>query len=171
MRSIIRHLLIFFFFFLIWVESIHKIQLRTIPLLIQVTCCYCIMTDSVIPNILASAAAGILSRCLTHPLDTAKSRLQAIGHQHVYTGPFDVLRKTYRAEGVQGLYRGFGAVIVGGTPGTIIYLCSYDIFKDKISKCSQDDGFPNQDEGESFIVHSASGLLAEGKHLNVPPFL
>jgi hypothetical protein len=74
-------------------------------------------------------------RCLTHPLDTAKARLQALSAaQYNYRGPVDVLRQTFHKEGIRGLYRGFGGVIVGGTPGTILYLCSYDICKERLSQ-------------------------------------
>ena len=46
---------------------------------------------------------------------------------------------------------------MGGTPGTILYLCSYDIFKDWFSK-----KFDNEENGsESFTVHFLSGILAE----------
>jgi len=75
-------------------------------------------------NALGSATAGIMSRLLTHPLDTAKARLQAPVSVNVrYRGPIDALYRTFRKEGIKGLYRGFGAIVVGGTPGTMIYLC------------------------------------------------
>ena len=45
-----------------------------------------------------------------------------------------------------GLYRGFGAVVVGGTPGTVIYLCSYEWFKG---------------DSDDFLVHFGAGMLAE----------
>jgi hypothetical protein len=84
--------------------------------------------QTIVSNALGSASAGIVCRCLTHPLDTAKARLQALSAaQYNYRGPADILRQTFHKEGIRGLYRGFGAVIVGGTPGTILYLCSYDI--------------------------------------------
>lgn len=41
----------------------------------------------------------------------AKARLQAGGR---YTGTFDVLFRTVRTEGFSTLYRGFGAILVGG---------------------------------------------------------
>lgn len=119
-------------------------------------------SSMLIPNMLGSATAGIISRLFTHPLDTAKSRLQAIyidapstttsnNHSKTgsaktspffraatstnpYRGPLDVLVQTFRTEGISGLYRGFGAVIVGGTPGTVLYLCSYDIAKKQIGE-------------------------------------
>ena len=86
-------------------------------------------------NALGSSAAGIISRCLTHPLDTIKARLQApsSSSSSSYKGPWNVLTTTIRTEGISGLYRGFGAVVMGGTPGTIVYLCSYDLLKSKLS--------------------------------------
>lgn len=126
---------------------------------------------SIVSNALGSAAAGIVGRLLTHPLDTGKARLQSHVGGHSYSGVFDVLYRTARQEGIRGLYRGFGAVIVGGTPGTIIYLCSYDIFKERLSSLtssspsitsSQSDGSSSNNNNEAtFLVHFASGILAE----------
>jgi hypothetical protein len=117
---------------------------------------------SVVSNVLGSAAAGIVGRIVTHPLDTAKARLQSLSGAS-YRGPADALVKTFRSEGIRGLYRGFPTVIVGGTPGTIIYLCGYDIFKDRISSSlSKHDGTQSSKNGEeSFAVHFAAGILAE----------
>jgi hypothetical protein len=48
----------------------------------------------------------------------------------------------------------FFSVIIGGTPGTVLYLCSYDIFKYYFQK------FYDR-KNESFSVHFLSGMLAE----------
>jgi hypothetical protein len=120
---------------------------------------------NIVSNALGSAAARILGRCLTHPLDTAKARLQAVG-EHGYKGMFDVLKRTAQTEGIAGLYRGFGAVVVGGTPGTtILYLCSYDILKTRLSQyqySNQNNQDAKQPGDQSLLVHFTSGrLLAE----------
>jgi Mitochondrial carrier protein len=114
------------------------------------------VSSSLLPNALGSAAAGILSRICTHPLDTIKARLQAPPGStlHNYQGPWDALQRTARTEGIRGLYRGFGAVIVGGTPGTVLYLCTYDVTKLILSNAAG--------SGEDhFLVHFASGMVAE----------
>jgi Mitochondrial carrier protein len=116
---------------------------------------------SVLVNAVSSAAAGIVSRLFTHPLDTAKARLQALDAatqppSTSYRGPLDVLRRTIQSEGLVGLYRGFPAVIVGGTPGTVLYLCSYDVLKKQLQQ-----RWDGRTGNESFLVHFASGMMAE----------
>ena len=70
-------------------------------------------SSSFLHDVLGSATAGIISRIMTHPLDTVKARLQAHSSA-AYRGPIDALIQTYRHEGIRSLYGGFGAVIVGG---------------------------------------------------------
>ena len=109
---------------------------------------------SIVANALGSSCAGIISRILTHPLDTAKARLQApTSIQPPYKGVRNVLLRTYRSEGITSLYRGFGAVIIGGTPGTMAYFCSYEWIKTSIRK--RDDALPE------FAIYFGAGMLAE----------
>ncbi|KAL9191305.1 hypothetical protein ACHAXT_001011 [Thalassiosira profunda] len=127
-------------------------------------------------DVLGSATAGIISRIVTHPLDTAKARLQAptAGGQSPFRGPLDALIRTYRREGIRALYGGFGAVIVGGTPGTVIYLTGYAFFRDSlsslVSKRNEDstdtsrgggNGRQPLSHGQEFAIHFSSGMLAE----------
>ena len=86
-------------------------------------------SSSLLHDVLGSATAGIISRLVTHPLDTVKARLQApppppssSGSYASYRGPIDALLSTYRNEGIRSLYGGFGAVIVGGENGTKLYI-------------------------------------------------
>ena len=130
-------------------------------------------SPAVLYDVLSSATAGIISRILTHPLDTAKARLQA---NNTYRGPIDALFRTYRNEGIRALYRGLNAVIVGGTPGTILYLTGYAYWRDTISSAvsawnerddtistsARDNNKPSSlSPGEEFTVHFMSGMLAE----------
>lgn len=115
------------------------------------------MDTDLLHSALGSATAGIISRILTHPLDTAKARLQSGEAARIaqYKGPIDVLQKTARTEGLRGLYRGFGAILVGGTPGTMVYLCGYELIKKRLGGQGQSSNVPE------FFVHFASGMLAE----------
>jgi len=112
--------------------------------------------NTIFSNLLASATASIVSRLATHPLDTAKARLQYVSKKRFaspYRGTFDAIMKTYSKEGIKALYRGFGIILVGGTPGTMLYLCSYDVFKDRTSSVFNDHS--------SFVAHFFGGMFAE----------
>ena len=112
--------------------------------------------NTILSNLLASATASIVSRLATHPLDTAKARLQYVSKKRLaspYRGTFDAIMKTYAKEGIKALYRGFGIILVGGTPGTMLYLCSYDVFKDRTSSVFNDHS--------SFVAHFFGGMFAE----------
>jgi hypothetical protein len=83
----------------------------------------------------------------------AKARLQAVGT--TFKGPLDVLSKAMQQTGgLRSLYRGFGTVLIGGTPGTMLYLCSYDYIKEEM-------GGNDASSSSSFMVHFAGGMLAE----------
>ena len=86
----------------------------------------------------------------------AKARLQVIGSP--YRGPWDVLLQAMRQQqpngGIRSLYRGFGTVLVGGTPGTMLYLCSYEFIKERM-------GGGGDNNNTSFVVHFFGGMLAE----------
>lgn len=114
--------------------------------------------SEMITNALSSASAGLVSRLMTHPLDTAKARIQASSTTAThYKNTLDVLVRTTRNEGFLGLYRGFGAVVIGGTPGTIAYLTGYDFFKMKLTQSHPQHNITIPEPA----VHFCSGMLAE----------
>ena len=75
---------------------------------------------------IGSATAGFIARTICHPIDTAKSRLQS-NNFLVQTNTIGVIKDLYLKEGWRGLYRGYGAVALGGVPGICIYLTTYEV--------------------------------------------
>lgn len=69
-------------------------------------------------NLASGAAAGATSLCIVYPLDFARTRLavdvggRSIGSRE-FTGLGDCLSKTYKSDGLFGLYRGFTVSIQG----------------------------------------------------------
>lgn len=64
----------------------------------------------------AGAAAGIAEHVAMFPVDTVKTRMQALGHPGQAlrgAGVARALRAVVRREGVRGLYGGVGAVALG----------------------------------------------------------
>jgi len=75
-------------------------------------------------NLAAGGAAGGTSLLFVYPLDFARTRLAADtgkGDSRQYNGLVDCLTKIYKADGVAGLYRGFG-VSLGGI---IVYRAAF----------------------------------------------
>jgi solute carrier family 25 folate transporter 32 len=80
-------------------------------------------------NAVAGACAGILTSLITCPLDVVKTRLQAqissleavrgglgVPTGALYKGITSSLRRIWTEEGIRGLYRGLGPVMVGYLP-------------------------------------------------------
>lgn len=107
---------------------------------------------------LSSAVAGIVARLCTHPLDTIKARLQAPGlslsRPDSGGGHNGTIREVWRHSSWRSLYRGLSVALVGGTPGTVLYLTTYEQLK---------RGSDGGDGGTttSFTTHFLAGLAAE----------
>ncbi|KAK3894183.1 hypothetical protein Pcinc_002040 [Petrolisthes cinctipes] len=81
-------------------------------------------------NLASGGAAGATSLCFVYPLDFARTRLAAdIGkgpEQREFKGLGDCLGKIFKADGLVGLYRGFGVSV----QGIIIYRAAFFGFYD-----------------------------------------
>ncbi|CAO2658688.1 Nn.00g064110.m01.CDS01 [Neocucurbitaria sp. VM-36] len=91
-------------------------------------------------NALCGASAGVASGIVTCPLDVIKTRLQAQGsfRPRKYTGPTRAVYKgltgTARViwveDGIRGLYRGLGPMLLGYIPTWAVYMSTYEATKD-----------------------------------------
>jgi len=81
-------------------------------------------------NLASGGAAGATSLCFVYPLDFARTRLAAdvgkAGAEREFTGLGNCLSKTFKSDGLVGLYRGFGVSV----QGIIIYRAAYFGFFD-----------------------------------------
>jgi len=75
-------------------------------------------------NLASGGAAGATSLCFVYPLDFARTRLAADvgkGEAREFTGLGNCLGKIFKADGLIGLYRGFGVSV----QGIIIYRAAF----------------------------------------------
>ncbi|GJQ70265.1 hypothetical protein Trydic_g22706 [Trypoxylus dichotomus] len=88
---------------------------------------------ALLPKIINGGIAGIIGVSCVFPLDLVKTRLQnqQIGPhgERMYTSMFDCFKKTYRAEGYFGMYRGSAVNILLITPEKAIKLAANDFFR------------------------------------------
>ncbi|KAJ7523398.1 hypothetical protein O6H91_18G049900 [Diphasiastrum complanatum] len=83
-------------------------------------------------NLASGAAAGATSSLFVYPLDFARTRLssdvQTCGHRQ-FTGLIDLYKKTTASDGIFGVYRGFGAAVLGITLYRGLEFGTYDSIK------------------------------------------
>ncbi|KJR89174.1 solute carrier family 25 (mitochondrial folate transporter), member 32 [Sporothrix schenckii 1099-18] len=107
-------------------------------------------------NALAGAVGGFTSGVFTCPLDVIKTKLQAQGgfaamhrqatatgaaaaaagqsHHRLYNGLVGTARVIWRDEGVRGLYRGLGPIIMGYLPTWAVWFTVYNKSKSVMSE-------------------------------------
>ncbi|KAI0280386.1 mitochondrial carrier domain-containing protein [Russula aff. rugulosa BPL654] len=89
-------------------------------------------------DITFGSAAGIVSKVFEHPFDLTKVRLQAqvLDATARFRGPLDCLVRTFRSEGMRGLYRGLPAPIVGAMAENAILFLAYNELQNLIRRFS-----------------------------------
>ncbi|PFH46336.1 hypothetical protein AMATHDRAFT_155552 [Amanita thiersii Skay4041] len=93
-------------------------------------------------DITFGGVAGIVAAVFEYPFDLAKVRLQAQllsqtnTSQLRFNGPCDCLVKTWRGEGIRGLYRGLTAPIAGAMVESSVLFTSYSYFQNLIHSLS-----------------------------------
>lgn len=88
-------------------------------------------------NALSGAVGGFTSGIVTCPLDVIKTKLQAqggfvpvskgrhVGHHKVYEGLIGTARVIWKDEGIRGMYRGLGPIILGYLPTWAVWFTVY----------------------------------------------
>ncbi|XP_076249797.1 mitoferrin-1 [Calliopsis andreniformis] len=90
-------------------------------------------TSSVFVHMTAGAFAGIMEHCVMYPIDSVKTRMQAL-----VPGPGggggvrEVLTKMVRQEGVLRPIRGMSVMVVGAGPAHALYFSCYEFIKNKL---------------------------------------
>ncbi|GKU00383.1 mitochondrial carrier protein [Fusarium langsethiae] len=113
-------------------------------------------------NAIAGAVGGFTSGVVTCPLDVIKTKLQAqggyaalnkgrhVGHPKLYNGLFGSGKVIWREEGIRGLYRGLGPIVMGYLPTWAVWFTVYNKSK----------GYISQHYDNSHIVNFWSSIIA-----------
>ncbi|XP_043797498.1 mitoferrin-1-like [Apis laboriosa] len=89
-------------------------------------------TSSVAVHMTAGAFAGIMEHCVMYPLDSVKTRMQALTpNAGVRGGVRTVLRRMVQQEGFLRPIRGMSAMVVGAGPAHALYFSCYEFIKNK----------------------------------------
>ena len=94
-------------------------------------------TVSSLESFFLGVAAGVVSKCVVHPLDVIKKRLQVQGLNRsiaygarvacgTYSGTRDAMVQVLRTEGVAGLYKGIAPSLIKAAPNAAITFMVYE---------------------------------------------
>ncbi|MEW5320102.1 MAG: hypothetical protein WDW38_011201 [Sanguina aurantia] len=86
-------------------------------------------------HMIAGGVAGTVEHVFMYPVDTIKTRMQALSHpgQRLHNMPVHkALEKAFRREGLRGLYKGVGAVLVGAGPAHAMHFAVYELAKESL---------------------------------------
>ncbi|KAF2864129.1 mitochondrial carrier [Piedraia hortae CBS 480.64] len=102
-------------------------------------------------NTIAGATAGLASGIATCPLDVIKTKLQAqnsFNHSHpqspqgptavVYRGLVGTAKTIIHHDGLKGMYRGLGPMLLGYLPTWAVYMTVYESVKSSLYRRSYD---------------------------------
>jgi len=83
-------------------------------------------------ELLAGSVAGVSQDMLMHPADTLRARLD-VAPSKTTVAPFRALLETFRttlqADGIRGLYGGYGMAVMASVPANALYFGGYKFYK------------------------------------------
>lgn len=117
---------------------------------------------------MAGSAAGFVQSFVTSPMEFAKTRMQLQGQANpkanlpfwqknkiLYKNPLDCLKKTFRSEGLFGIYRGLGCTILRDAPAFGVYFAGYEYLTEKVT-----DSKGNVNTLSLLLVGGLAGVLS-----------
>ncbi|KAL3844586.1 hypothetical protein ACJIZ3_001989 [Penstemon smallii] len=118
-------------------------------------------TRAAIANGIAGMAASLCSQAIFVPIDVVSQRLMVQGYSGhaTYNGGLDVARKVIKADGIRGLYRGFGLSVMTYSPSSAVWWASYGASQRFIWRLL-DDNTVAPSGGKIVMVQAAGGILA-----------
>ena len=110
-------------------------------------------------KIYAGLATGAIGISIANPTDLVKVRMQGQGRlppaERPYSSSIDCYTKTYRTDGVKGLWVGWGPNVMRNSVINAAELASYDQFKQMCLGWGMKDGLPMH-----FICAMGAGFVA-----------
>lgn len=122
-------------------------------------------TKAAIANGIAGMTGSLFAQAVFVPIDVVSQKLMVQGYSGyaTYNGGLDVARKVIKADGLRGLYRGFGLSVMTYSPSSAVWWASYGSSQRIIwSYLGRDTDFKKTPPSESTIVlvQGGGGIIA-----------
>ncbi|KAG0274479.1 mitochondrial thiamine pyrophosphate transporter [Linnemannia exigua] len=119
--------------------------------------------SSAVQSFIAGANAGIIATACTYPFDLLRTRFAIQRDIKVYTGIIQACRHIYRADGLQGFYRGMTPALIQVIPYMGIMFGSYDTLKHLASWLKKKAGVESSYSKRTITASSGSGPAPSDK--------
>ncbi|KAF9905861.1 mitochondrial thiamine pyrophosphate transporter [Linnemannia zychae] len=119
--------------------------------------------SSAVQSFIAGANAGIIATACTYPFDLLRTRFAIQRDVKVYTGIIQACRHIYRADGVQGFYRGMAPALIQVIPYMGIMFGSYDTLKHAASWLKKKVGVESSYSKRTITAAPGSGATPSDK--------
>jgi len=93
-----------------------------------------------------------------YPVSVVKTRLQVASKDIAERNAFSVIKGILRTDGIPGLYRGFGTVIIGAVPARIIFLTALETTK--VAAFKMVEPFKLSEPTEAATANGIAGMIA-----------
>ncbi|XP_033725424.1 solute carrier family 25 member 44-like [Pecten maximus] len=104
--------------------------------------------------------SGLLVRFIQYPLTLVRTRLQVQRGKDVYKGTFDALVKIRAAEGIRGLYQGFGVHAIQAC-NSLIYITVYENMRQIMINKEELQTFKYKSYLSSFVGGFSASLISQ----------
>ncbi|KAG0073233.1 mitochondrial thiamine pyrophosphate transporter [Linnemannia elongata] len=119
--------------------------------------------SSAVQSFVAGANAGIIATACTYPFDLLRTRFAIQRDVKVYTGIIQACGHIYRADGIQGFYRGMSPALIQVIPYMGIMFGSYDSLKHLASWLKKKAGVESSYSKRTITASPGSKAASSGK--------
>ncbi len=109
--------------------------------------------------LVAGGGSGIFSAFVLTPVELVKCRLQIQQGGGAYKGPVDVIVKTIRSDGIQGLWKGNLSCLAREIPGNIAWFGTYEVVKRGIQKQLEIENLKDVPLGYTAFSGACAGVM------------
>ncbi|XP_041989371.1 solute carrier family 25 member 44-like isoform X1 [Salvia splendens] len=104
--------------------------------------------------------AGIFSGITVglYPMSVVKTRMQVASHDAVERNALSVIKGLLKTDGIPGLYKGFGTVVIGAIPTRIIFLTALETTK--LTALKMLVPFKLSEPTQAAVANGVAGLMA-----------
>lgn len=93
-----------------------------------------------------------------YPVSVVKTRLQVATKESVERNALSVIKGIWKADGVPGLYRGFGTVITGAVPTRVIFMTALETTK--VAAFKMVEPFKLSEPTQAALANGLAGMTA-----------